>query len=95
MRGLRVVRGKVYAVGGLVTELQESFGAVFIGFDGVWQRMIEEQLLRRNERLHSPFPEQLLDPQKLLHLHALLQRSFENAHYFLIPLRQAFREQPH
>ena len=57
--------------------------------------MIDEELLRCDKRFHSPFPEQLLDPQKLLHLYALLHRSLDNAHYFLIALDQAFGKQSH
>lgn len=84
-----------YAVGWFVAELQEGFGAVFIGFDGVWQRVIEEELLRCNKRFHSPFPEQLLDPRKLLHLQALLHRCLNDTHDFLIAFGQAFGKQSH
>lgn len=95
VRGLGVIGREGYAVGWFVTELQEGLGAVFIGFDGVRQRMIDEELLRGNKRFHSPFPEQLFDPQKLLHLHALIHRPLYDAHYFLIALGQAFGKQPH
>ena len=84
-----------YALGWFVAELQECLRAIFIGFDGVWQRMIDEKLLRGNKRLYCTFSEQLLDPQKLLHLHALLKRPLYNSHDFLIPLGQAFGQQPH
>lgn len=93
--GLGVAGRESYAFGWLVAELQEGLRAVFIGFDGVWQRMIDEQLLGRDKCLDSPFPEQLLNSQKLLHLHALLNRSLHNAHYFLIPPGQAFSQQSH